>query len=320
MKIRVHAPNLEKERIINILFKELEVPTMSIFGNGPIFNLNLRERDGAKILKTENQNKLKIKGITVTVPPEVRANRSVFVRRVMPHVGSRPAHELKEEIEKQQDWAKINEITKIKEYTHVFKIEFLDTLMAQKTLETGLLVFSTFIPPENIEKDNYTPVRTCFTCYSYEDHSTPQCPNKNLKICSECAEEGHRWNECRNTFKKCINCSGNHRTLAMSCPVKKEKITIIRDEKQQTQHRETNKKYNEIAKEAVKEATATQPPKTEIVLQHDMSHTILTACILAHLNNIAEPGSFNKHLNYLLRKNNLPEFTAEDHAPSHKIF
>ena len=66
----------------------------------------------------------------MTVPPEVRANRSVFVRRVMPHVGSRPANELKEEIEQQQDWAKINEITKIKDYTHVFKIEFLDTLMA----------------------------------------------------------------------------------------------------------------------------------------------------------------------------------------------
>ena len=51
-----------------------------------------------------------------------------------------------------------------------------------------------------------------------------------------------------------------------------------------------------------------------------MSHSILTACILAHLNNIAEPGSFNKHLNYLLRKNGLPEFQADDDAPSHKIF
>ena len=50
-----------------------------------------------------------------------------------------------------------------------------------------------------------------------------------------------------------------------------------------------------------------------------MSHTILTTCILAHLNNIVEPGSFNKHLNFLLQKN-LPEFTAEDYAPSHKIF
>ena len=51
-----------------------------------------------------------------------------------------------------------------------------------------------------------------------------------------------------------------------------------------------------------------------------MSLSILTACILAHLNNIAEPGTFNTHLNYLLKKNNLPEFLADDHPPSHKIF
>ena len=64
----------------------------------------------------------------------------------MPHVGSRPADELKNEIERNQDWAKIKEITKKKDYTHVFKIEFQDTLMAQKILETGILLFNTFIP------------------------------------------------------------------------------------------------------------------------------------------------------------------------------
>ena len=36
---------------------------------------------------------------------------------------------------------------------------------------------------------------------------------------------------------------------------------MIRDEKEHTQHRETNRTYNEIAKEAVKEVTANQPPK-----------------------------------------------------------
>ena len=51
-----------------------------------------------------------------------------------------------------------------------------------------------------------------------------------------------------------------------------------------------------------------------------MSHTILTACILAHLNYIAEPNSFNKHLSHLIKKKGLPGFTAGDHSPSHKIF
>ena len=138
--------------------------------------------------------------------------------------------------------------------------------MAQKTLETGLLIFNTFIPPENTEKDNYTPIRTCFTCYTFEEHSTPQCPRKDFKICSECAEEGHRWNDCRNTTMKCVNCSGNHRTLAMSCPVKKSKINEIKETQNNIQTRTENKKYSEIAKEATLQATSQQPPKTEIIL------------------------------------------------------
>ena len=39
----------------------LEIPTITIFGNGPVFTLTLREQDGAKILKSECQNKLKKK-------------------------------------------------------------------------------------------------------------------------------------------------------------------------------------------------------------------------------------------------------------------
>ena len=141
MKIRINAPNLQKEKIIEILFTELEIPTLSIYGNGPIYNLTLREQDGAKILKSENQNKLKIKGVTVTVPPEVRAKRSVFVRRVMPHVGSRSALELKEEIEKHQTWATINEITKIKDYSHVFKNRVCRHLNGSKNYGNGTSPF-----------------------------------------------------------------------------------------------------------------------------------------------------------------------------------
>ena len=103
-------------------------------------------------------------------------------------------------------------------------------------------------------------------------------------------------------------------------PSKKEAIAQIRNKSEEQKKEEQRKQYSEVARTVAKETLDSQPPKTEIVLQHDLSHTVLTACILAHLNNIAEPGSFNRHLNYLLKKNNLPGFTAEDDAPSHKIF
>ena len=119
-------------------------------------------------------------------------------------------------------------------------------------MEQGLLIFNIFIPPEDTEKDNFIPGRICFTCYALEDHFTPQCPHKDLKICSECSQQGHRWNECRST-KKSINCKGNHRTLAMACPIKKKKYNAIKNTQQLMQTRATNKKYNEIDKEAIKE-------------------------------------------------------------------
>ena len=184
-------------------------------------------------------------------------------------------------------------------------------------MEVGLLLFNTYILPENTEKDNYTPIRTCFTCYAFENHPTTQCPKKDIKICSVCAETGHMGNECNNTIKKCVNCGGGHRILAVSYPIKKEKINQVRNEQQTLQNR-TENKIQRNSERSSKRSNIT--PKTEIILQHDMSLSILTACIIAHLNNIAEPGTFNTRLNYLLKKNNLPEFIAVDHAPSHKIF
>ena len=70
------------------------------------------------MMKTENQTKLQRKGITISVSPEVKARRTIFARRILPHVGNKTAEELKTEIELQQHWAKINCVTKIKDYTH----------------------------------------------------------------------------------------------------------------------------------------------------------------------------------------------------------
>ena len=139
-------------------------------------------------------------------------------------------------------------------------------------------------------------------------------------MCSKYGQEGHRWSDCTTEVKKCFNCAGAHRTLAMSCPVKKEAIQQTRERTQNQKKAEQAKQYNEVARTIAKQTIETQPPKTKIVLQHDLSHTVLTACILAHLNNIAEPGSLNRHLNHLLRKNNPPKFIADDDVPSHKIF
>lgn len=262
--------------------------------------------------------KLKEHELDITAPQEIRAKRSAFIRQLHYTVGQKPADEIQKEIETHQPWLQIRTITKIKDYTHVLKIECGDTQMARKVLDQGLLAFGMFIPPYNIKEEEYIPLQTCFQCYKFEQHTTKTCPDKNQQKCSECAGLDHRWEACKAPYKKCLNCGGPHRTLAMQCPVKKEAILTKKTKTQETTTKKNLLPYNEAVKTSLRDY---QPPKTELVLQHDQSFSILTACILAHLHNVAEPGTFNVHLNRLLKLNNLlPEFNADPNEPSHKLF
>lgn len=74
-----------------------------------------------------------------------------------------------------------------------------------------------------IKAEEYIPITTWKRCYKVEDHYTKDCKkDKEYKICSECASVEHTWRDCKTDLKKCINGSGNHRTLAYNCPIKKK--------------------------------------------------------------------------------------------------
>ena len=95
---------------------------------------------------------------------------------------------------------------------------------ADIALEKGILMFYMMIKPDQMTRDEFFNILTCFKCYPMEDRPTKNCQERRI-LCSECAQEGHRWTECRNPVKKCLNCNGKHRTLTMSCPVKRELIS-----------------------------------------------------------------------------------------------
>lgn len=71
------------------------------------------------------------------MPLELRTKRTVFVRKVQKKVGEHTA----EEIENQNPYLKVDEIVKIKQYYHVFKVQFKETAMADKVLEGGVSPF-----------------------------------------------------------------------------------------------------------------------------------------------------------------------------------
>lgn len=90
------------------------------------------------------------------------------------------------------------------------------------------------IPVHNVKQDEYHHINICLKCYELDGHNTSQCNKKeNYKVCSECIVIGHTFKDCKAATKKCIDCSFDHGTMSMKCPLKKKIINI---KKQKTWH------------------------------------------------------------------------------------
>lgn len=282
----------------------------------------LDDDDVDKCISIQVRDKLKDRKFEVIIPPPLRARKSIVIRRLEPEVTSNDEQTILDEIETYNDWAKLEEVVKLRGIPHMLKIRFAEIAMARKAISHGLIMFSYHISPKQIEQEEFYPITPCWVCYSY-GHSVKDCPTPDLVICSECATTGHKFRQCSSPQQKCINCSGDHRTLAAQCPVRKDIIKRKRDESRQ-RRTQTQTSYAQT----VKSNTANQqtsapkhtPAPTVLQLNNDISFKIMTITINAHLINIAKPGTFGKTVKNLLRLNGLPEVILPDNAPSAEIF
>ena len=247
---------------------------------------------------------------TVT-PPEIRAKRTVFIRGLDHTVGQRTADEITNELTTRHDWLTNITVTKIKHYTHVIKLTCSDTNQTERLLRDGLTLFHTRIPPTNIEQEKFTPILICFNCYKFEDHATNQCKSKTI-VCSECGETGHRHFDCKNTTKRCLNCktNNNHRTLAPSCPYRKQ---TIRQKEQQLKDKKTTDEqttYSNIVKTTLQQTAP--PPRPTINLTDKTHMKIVLLVIEAHVAAITGDKPYSEIIQDSFRRNynidvNLPD-------------
>ena len=189
IRLRIKDSGLTRDRVIDTVFVTTEVPFIRIFGDAPVYVALCKERDAFKLLKTEMMEKLRKKGIEVQIPIEIKAKRSVLLRRLDRHMGAITGEEVEAELEKNHDWIREVKVIKIKEYTLVLKLEFQTVEEAERVLERGLLLFNMQVSSEQISRDEFVNVLTCFKCYRYEDPPTKSCTETRI-ICSECSEEG----------------------------------------------------------------------------------------------------------------------------------
>ena len=155
------------------------------------------------------------------MPAELKARRSVILGNVDNSIYDNQEEIIKEEIYKSNEWARVKEVKKFRNST--LKVIFEQAIMSQLCREKGLKLFKLYIPGNSINQDQFYHILTCFRCYKVEDHATQFCDKPaEYKICSMCSREGHTWKNCKAAVKKCLNCGGNHCSIAMSCDIRKK--------------------------------------------------------------------------------------------------
>lgn len=110
--------------------------------------------------------------------------------------------------------------------------------MAKRALENGMFILFQYMLPRFVEKDIFINLVPCYRCYKY-DHLVKDCKEDDTyKACSESASKDHTYKDCRENAKKCLNCNGNHRTLAAKCPTRKKIIKERSKEQRQSERRQ----------------------------------------------------------------------------------
>lgn len=320
IKFKDKGKKISKAEVKSLACNEIGVPFVRLYEIPEGYKaLCKNDEEVDKLLSKDAENVFESKGLIVITPPEIRARRSFFIRKMDEDVGKHTAAQFGYEIEHKNPGISVAEVTKIRDYTHVIKIECTETSMVDRVLTTGLKIFNTSILPEQITREEFISLLTCFNCYQYEEHTTFNCPEKNVKYCSECGGEGHKFFECKEIEKKCLNCKRNnensidHRTLAMSCPLKKKLIKEKREMKKAAEEEKQNKTYAMVAKKTAQEVIG---EKIEINLSEVTHFKILASIMHAHVLNLQTPGCYKTELNQMLEQNGLPQMWFPDNPDS----
>ena len=237
------------------------------------------------------------------IPAKIKANRSIILKKPDSFITNNDCTVIKSEIERKNNWAEVVEVIKFKKSSGI-KIVFSNTYMADKCINNGLFLFYLFIRGEDMTKDKFFEIKTCYRCYEFGSHFTNECKQSlTYKVCSLCASHDHLWKECKTPARKCINCGGDHATLSISCKLRQDYLTNVRNS--------DKKSFSE----AVIQPVQPHPPPAPINFNNELIAKTFSCIVLASFKENEEPGSFEANLNNLFTVNNLPTLCLDGFSP-----
>ena len=142
-------------------------------------------------------SELEAVGYNPILPPDLKAKRSLILRRCDHQILNQSEEDIKSEIKKQNDYVKVKKIFKYNSSKNI-KVTFESHHMASPGINNGTpILFNLSHPACNIWKKIFVEILICFKCYQREDHPTSSCPkSKDYKICSLSASLEHTHREC----------------------------------------------------------------------------------------------------------------------------
>lgn len=314
IKIKHKHPTIQtKDQLLTILSEHDIYATKIIPLHDGYVVLTSLEEETDKIFDTPCQNSLNESSFNALLPPDLKAKRTVLLFSVDSTIRDKSEDEIQEEIESHNDFA-ANAIDSVYKFqgSPIIKVTFTSSAPALKSTEQGLKMFKLRIPPYQIQKEEYIPIKTCMKCYKLGEHNTNECNlPKEYTICSECGEEGHKYNRCPNsTTKKCLNCGAAHRTLAYSCP---ERRKLIKEIKESNKAQKATSYSNAVSSNATP-----QIPFPNI--STDSILKIYQCVIHSHVANAITPGSYATELNQVFKDNDFPTIKITNIPDSSKLF
>ena len=133
--------------------------------------------------------------------------------------------EITESINRTNPWAEVDTMVRIHSNGKQLQVKLKSTSMATNSTNrgNGSRVLHQRINAKHIEEEIFIRLTPCYNGFK-GNHKTRECPQESRLLCSFCSGEGHRYSECTSQNPKCLNCGGNHRTLAAVCRVRRELI------------------------------------------------------------------------------------------------
>ena len=211
-----------RHNLVYQTFGTLGVYVKKVQDSKGVFYAIANEDQLEKILSDDSKLAFQKAGFKIVPPLEYNSLKTIIAENIDYMLDPYTDEEVIDSIERHNDWAQMEHIYRIPAAGKLLKIRFKTQQMAQNALDKGLIILHQSIPKWNLEKEIFIKLTPCRNCFRY-DHKSSDCKEEKKDRCTYCAGN-HRQFDCKAEAPCCINCGGQHRTLAAVCKVRKDLI------------------------------------------------------------------------------------------------